>query len=64
VSETAIRAVEMVRTIREAHYEQLKELSPQEKIAFFREKARRLHAELGKPEELLTNSTSAPRTIR
>jgi hypothetical protein len=54
----------MVRTIREAHYEQLKELSPQEKIAFFREKARRLHAELGKPEELLTNSTSAPRTIR
>lgn len=47
----------MVRTIREAHYEQLKELSPQEKIAFFREKARRLHAELGKPEELLARAS-------
>ena len=49
MSEPDIRAVEMVRTIREAHYEQLKGLSPQEKIAFFREKARRLHADLGKP---------------
>ena len=44
----------MVRTIREAHYEQLKGMSPQEKIAFFREKARRLHAELGKPEDCRT----------
>jgi hypothetical protein len=42
----------MVRSIREAHYEQVKGLSPQEKIAFFREKARRLHSELGKPAEL------------
>jgi hypothetical protein len=51
--EPEIRAVEMVRSIREAHYEQVKGLSPQEKIEFFREKARRLHSELGKPEELL-----------
>ncbi|HEX3130872.1 MAG TPA: hypothetical protein VH394_26290 [Thermoanaerobaculia bacterium] len=50
--EPDIRAVEMVRSIREAHYEQVKGLSPQEKIAFFREKARRLHSELGKPAEL------------
>lgn len=51
--EPQIKAVEMVRSIREAHYEKLKDLSPQAKIAFFREKARKLHAELGKPEELL-----------
>ena len=54
--EPHIKAVEMVRNIREMHYEKLKDLSPQEKIAFFREKARKLHAELGRPEELLGNS--------
>jgi hypothetical protein len=47
-----IKAVEMVRNIREAHYARLKGLSPKEKIMFFREKARALHAELGRPEEL------------
>ena len=54
--EPQIKAVEMVRSIREAHYEKLKDSSPQEKIAFFREKARKLHAKMGKPEELLDNS--------
>ena len=54
--EPQIKAVEMVRRIRDAHYEQMKDLSPQEKIAFFRAKARKLHAMLGKPEELLGNS--------
>ena len=58
--EPEIRAVEMVRRIRDAHYERLKDLSPQEKIAFFREKARTLHADLGKPEELLDSSAPAP----
>jgi len=56
--EPQINAVEMVRSIRDAHYEKLKDLSPQEKITFFREKARSLHRELGRPEELL--GTSAP----
>lgn len=46
----------MVRTIREAHYEQLKGLSPQEKIAFFRANARKLYSELGKPTELQIRS--------
>jgi hypothetical protein len=46
-----IKAVELVRTIRDAHYEQIKHLSPQEKIAFFRNKASTLHAELKRPEE-------------
>jgi hypothetical protein len=34
--EPKIKAVEMVRTIREAHYARLKGLSPREKIMFFR----------------------------
>jgi hypothetical protein len=54
-----IKAVEMVRNIREAHYARLKGLSPKEKIMFFREKARALHAELGRPGELL-QSAAAP----
>lgn len=58
--ELRINSVALVRGIRDAHYESLKDSSPQEKIAFFREKARRLHAELGRPEELLDNSTPAP----
>lgn len=55
-----IKTVELVRSIREAHYEKIKDLSPQEKIAFFRAKARALHAELGRPEELLDSSPPAP----
>jgi hypothetical protein len=46
--EPKIHAVEMVRRIREEHYARLKGLTPSEKIAFFREKARALHAELGR----------------
>jgi hypothetical protein len=60
MAEREIGAVEMVRSIRDAHYENLKGLSSQEKIAFFREKARALHADLGKPEGLLDNSVPAP----
>ena len=58
--EPEIRAVEMVRSIRDAHYERLKDLSPQERIAFFREKARALHADLGRPEKVLDDSAPAP----
>ena len=48
----SIKAVDMVRSIREAHYLRIKDLPPEEKIRFFREKARILHSELGKPKEL------------
>jgi hypothetical protein len=51
--------MEMVRSIRDAHHETLKDLSPEEKIAFFREKARTLHAELGRPEALLSDIAPA-----
>jgi hypothetical protein len=47
-----INAVEMVRAIREAHYEKIKDLSTKDKIEFFREKARALHVELGLSEKL------------
>ena len=59
--EPRLKAVEMVRSIRDAHYERLKDSSPQEKIAFFREKARRLHTELGRPEDRLDSPTPGPR---
>ncbi|HEX9671629.1 MAG TPA: hypothetical protein VGC93_19325 [Thermoanaerobaculia bacterium] len=58
--EANIRAVELVRSIREAHYASLKDLSPKEKIAFFREKARALHAELGRPGEQPDAPAPAP----
>jgi hypothetical protein len=57
-----IKVVKMVRGIRNAHYEKIKDLSPQEKFAFFREKASALHAELGRPEELFRNT--APKAHR
>ena len=41
-----IKAVEMVRRIREAHYEQLRDKSPEERIAFYRAKSRELHAKI------------------
>jgi len=59
MQEPRIRTMDMVRSIRDAHYERLKDLSPEEKIAFFREKARSLHAELGRPEALLGDPTPA-----
>ena len=52
MQELKIDAVEMVRRIRDAHHEQTKDLSVKDKITFFREKARALHAELGIPEKL------------
>lgn len=35
----------MIRRIRDAHYEQLKNTTPEERIRFYREKARRVHAD-------------------
>jgi len=39
-------AVEYVRAIRDRHYRELKGKTPEERIAFYREKARQLHAKL------------------
>lgn len=43
-----INAVEMTRRIRDAHFEQLQGKTPEEAMAFFREKAERVHALLRK----------------
>jgi len=53
--EPKFKAVEMVRSLREAHYARLKGLSPEEKVMFFREKALALHTELGRRVELPQN---------
>lgn len=39
MAKNEIKAVEMTRRIRDAHYEQLKGKSPEERIAFYRRKA-------------------------
>jgi len=46
MKKTTINAVEMVRRIRDAHYEQLRDKSPEERIAFYRAKARLLQAQV------------------
>ena len=64
MQELKLNAVEMVRGIREAHYEKTKDLPSKDKIAFFREKARSLHAELGVTEQLPSASASKTRVRR
>lgn len=46
--EKTIDAVAMTRRIREAHHEKLKGASHDERIRFYREEARLLHAEVAK----------------
>ena len=46
VLERTIKAVEMVRHIRDMHYEQLRGKSPEERIAFYRAKARLLQLQV------------------
>jgi hypothetical protein len=41
-----IKAMAMIRRIREAHYEQLKDKTSQERIAFYRKKAQRMNAKI------------------
>lgn len=41
-----IKAVELVRRIRDEHYEQLKDKSPEEQLDFYRKQAEELHKEL------------------
>ena len=52
MKKTTIEAVETVRRIRDAHYEQLRGKSPEERIAFYRAKARLLQAQVAtQPQE-------------
>lgn len=56
-----IKAVEMVRRIRDEHYEQLRDKSPGERIAFYRDKARRFQADI-RPSLPRTASQRTPIT--
>ena len=51
MKKTTIKAVEMVRRIRDAHYEQLRGKSPEERIAFYRAKSRELQAKIAAQHE-------------
>ncbi|HKZ39672.1 MAG TPA: hypothetical protein VJ044_01850 [Candidatus Hodarchaeales archaeon] len=42
----AVKAIEMIRKIRDKHYEETKDLSVGEQIKFLKEKARRLQGTL------------------
>jgi hypothetical protein len=47
-----VKAVEMVREIRDRHHELLKGKSPEEQIRFYREQAAVLHRKLGIREKV------------
>ena len=44
-------AVEYVRAIRDRHYRELKGKTPQERVAFYREKARQFHMKLKREKQ-------------
>ena len=46
ITKLQIDAVAMVRAIRDTHYELLKDKTPEERIAFYREKAQQFHPNL------------------
>ena len=46
MKKTTIEAMETVRRIRDAHYEQLRGKSPEERIAFYRAKAHLLQVQV------------------
>ena len=50
MAELTIKAVEMTRQIRDKHYEQMKNMSRAERLAFYREQARLINE---KAEQLL-----------
>ncbi len=54
-----IKAVEMTRRIRDAHYEQLKGKSWDEQVAFYKEQALHLHEALKHLETEKCNKTHA-----
>lgn len=56
-----INAVEMTRRIRDAHRAELAGKTPDERMAFYREKARALHTSLGRFEGLPLTSVKKHR---
>jgi hypothetical protein len=54
MAEREIKAVEMVRRIRDAHWEEIKDMSTEDRIAHYRERGRRAMERLHrkKPNEI------------
>ena len=53
-----VDAVAMVRTIRDAHYERTKDMTPEERLSFCQERGRKAQEELERlAEEVSTNGT-------
>ncbi len=46
-----MKAVKMIRRIHDTHYEQLKDKTWEERVAFYKEQARALHEELGRTQQ-------------
>ncbi len=59
-----IDAVAMTRRIRDAHADQLKGATAEERIRFFREKAGRLHAALGEHRAATASTSATPGKAR
>ena len=60
MKKTTIKAVEMVRCIRDAHYEQLRGKGSEERIAFYRTKARLLQAQIVAQHQTLPANEARP----
>jgi hypothetical protein len=59
-----IKAVEMTRKIRDAHYEQLKGRSAEERIAFYKQKAQAVEARMAIAPGAKEHPAGASRTTR
>jgi len=58
----AVKAIEMVRKIRDKHYEETKELSVEEQIKFVKDKARRLQGTLVEKQQSTVGSRAPTST--
>jgi hypothetical protein len=54
----AVKAVEIVRRIREKHYEETKGLSVEDQVAFFKKKSEKLQEELKIAQHSIADSTA------
>lgn len=59
---TTVDAIKMTRMIRDQHYELLKDKTVEERMAFYQEKARKLHQKLGVNPEQRPTESPIPRT--
>lgn len=60
MKKTTIKAVEMMRRIRNAHYEQLRGKSPEQQIAFYRAKSRELQFKIAAQHAEQPNNERQP----